>query len=551
MFRQYKHLKMIARIQAGCVILVRIIQGERMERIRRLAQYITEDPERKLFFDYVVDAAVEGTGAERGLLVTAGDSRISVASARNVDQENLRGREARLSMSIARECIEQNTTILLEDPSREKLFSSADSVFELGLRSVLCVPVWLQGTVIAALYVDSRFIPGAFGQKDALLLETIADITSIHYLRTRQLEREESILNDLQTRTKALENLQEQLKELNALSAPARSSAVMPGGTEEEALSFPPLIGKAPVMKAVYAIIKRVLGNEITVLITGESGTGKELVARAIYEYGRRKDKPFVAINCSSIPANLIESELFGHTRGAFTGATRDKKGLFEAAHTGTLFLDEVGDMPLEMQGKLLRALQYGEIQRLGNTETTIVDVRVIAATNRNLEERVAQGAFREDLYYRLNIVSIEAPPLRQRKDDIPLLVRHFMKDNHAQGLTTVTDITPQALLALRKYPWPGNVRELETVLKSACLFAEEEQLGTNDFEGLIRNDSALLGTCDPSYYEGRTMAEIERDVIMSTLKKNSGNKKRTALELGIDRRTLYNKLKRYGYQFT
>jgi Nif-specific regulatory protein len=514
-----------------------------MDRIRKLAKRIIDAKGRKAFLDELVDLAVEATGAERGLLVLREGERLNIASARNVDGENLRGREARLSMSVARRALEHEATVLLEDAVKQDLFADSDSVFELGLRSVLCVPIWLLGESVAALYVDSRFIPGAFAEKDARYLETLADVAALFFWKERHDGEAKSLSLELERRGQELEQLRAQLDELDALSQGRRT----PPPGEEASEGFPGIIGASDTMRAVYSVIRRVLNNDINVLITGESGTGKELVARAIVEHGKRREMPFVAINCSSIPANLIESELFGHTKGAFTGAARDKKGLFEVADGGTLFLDEVGDMPLEMQGKLLRAIQYGEIQRLGSVETRKVDVRVIAATNRNLEERIAKGLFREDLYYRLNIVSIEVPPLRKRKDDLPALAQHFIDENRAQGISGVEGISPQGLMVLRKYPWPGNVRELETVLKSACLFSENELLGPDDFQALIRPESALIESHDPSYYEGRTLEEIERDVILATLSRNGGNKKRTAIELGIDRRTLYNKLKRYG----
>jgi len=522
-----------------------------MDRIRRLARKIVEEGDRRVLFDAVVDLAVESTGAERGLLVERDGDRLTISSARNVDQESLRGREARLSITIAREAMEQEGTVLLEDALKQEAFGASESVYELGLRSVLCVPVWLEGRPIAALHVDSRFIPGAFSQADAHRLETLADLLSLFLWKQRQEEARTQLAGELAEARSNVAAVQEQLDELRMVSSQAAGRVALEGAVEDGGEGFPPIIGQSEAMCAVYSVIRRVLDNDITVLVLGESGTGKELVARAIFQYGRRADEPFVAINCSSIPASLIESELFGHLKGSFTGATRDKKGLFEVADGGTIFLDEVGDMPLEMQGKLLRTLQYGEIQRVGGVETKVVDARVVAATNRNLEELVAQGKFREDLFYRLNIVSIEVPPLRRRKDDIPILAQHFIGENCRQGLSEVKGITPQGLVLLRKYPWPGNVRELETVLKSACLFAEQPVLDVGDFEGLVRSDSVLLEPTDASFFDGRTLAEIEKDVILATLKRNGNNKKKTAVELGIDRRTLYNKLKRYGFQFS
>jgi len=516
-----------------------------MEKLRRLANKLTTAADRKAFLDYLVDLAVEMTGAERGLIVMGPADRLVVESARNVDQESLRGREARLSLTIAKHAIEQQTTLLIDDAGKQDIFSSSESVFELGLKSVLCTPVRTETEAAGALYVDTRFIPGAFGQEDAAILETLSEFLSLYLWKTRM----EADLAAVSAKGRAAEDLvkelRDQIDETNRIAAMARRMSAPKKG--EKTAPFAPMIGESAAMERVYTIIEKVLDNDITVLIRGESGTGKELVAKAIHTYGRRKDQPFVAINCSSIPATLIESELFGHMKGSFTGATRDKKGLFEVADTGTLFLDEVGDMPLEMQGKLLRALQYGEIQRIGNVQTKRVDVRVVAATNRNLEEMVSAGTFREDLFYRLNIVAVEVPPLRRRKEDIPLLVQHFMEENRKQGITTVKGITPQALLLLTRYPWPGNVRELETSIKSSCLFAEKPMLDVDDFQAQERGDTIRVDATDPSTFEGKTLEEIEKEVILATLKKNAGNKKKTAMELGIDRRTLYNKLAAYG----
>ena len=516
-----------------------------MEKIRRLAKRIVEGTDRKSVLDYVVDLAVEMTGAERGLLVMSKGKKVVFESARNLDRESLRGREARLSLTIARHAMEQQSTLLIEDAKNQDMFALAESVYELGLRSVLCCPVWLSGEVVGGLYVDSRFIAGAFGQQDAQTVETLAEFAGLFLWKLGvEVEKAESV-RTAEAKGEEVVRLEEQLEELNRLCMGGGEQSGKAGGKSSS--SFPRIIGQSPAMEAVYAIIDKVLDNDITVLIQGESGTGKELVARAIHDYGRRKDRMFVAINCSSIPATLIESEVFGHLKGAFTGATKDKKGLFEVANDGTLFLDEVGDMPMEMQGKLLRALQYGEIQRLGSVHTKKVDVRVLAATNRKMDELVAKGLFREDLYYRLNIVTVEVPPLRRRRDDIPLLVQHFMEENRKQGIASIEGITPRALMVLSKYPWPGNVRELETIVKSACLFAEGSHLDAGDFEALTRGDGLLLESSDPTYFEGKTLAEVEKDVIIATLNKNDGNKKRTAQELGIDRRTLYNKLKLYG----
>lgn len=519
---------------------------EYMDRFRRLLEHLTQDPGRNVPPDEIVDLAVERTGAERGMLLLSqpGSAELSLISARNIDRESVRGRQARLSWTLAERVMATQTTLLLGDAQSDGMLPPSDSTTELGLRSVLAVPVWFQGEIRGVLYVDSRFLPNAFTQADAATLETLADFLRVHLWRTDALTRLDQLAKENAEQSRQLAELQQQLDELqrilnsNSLSKPTASQAA-------HQRRFPPILGESPAMLRLYAIMDKIVQTDITVLVMGESGTGKELVAQAIHRYGRRAEHPFVAINCSSIPANLIESELFGHTRGAFTGALKDKRGLFEVADKGTLFLDELGDMPLDMQGKLLRALQYGEIQPLGSTHVRKVDVRCVTATHRNLEEMVANGTFREDLYYRLNAVTLQLPPLRKRREDIPLLVNHFLEENRTSGLTQVKGITPQALMLLHQYPWPGNVRELETAIKSACLFAEGTFLEAGDFESLRPPKSASLDTPTLAT-EGRSLAQIEREVILETLRRNKGNKKKTARDLDIDRRTLYNKLALY-----
>jgi transcriptional regulator with PAS, ATPase and Fis domain len=280
--------------------------------------------------------------------------------------------------------------------------------------------------------------------------------------------------------------------------------------------------------------------------VQGESGTGKELIARAIHVQGTRKTGPFVAVNCGAIPQNLFESELFGHKKGSFTGATTDKPGLFETAHGGTLFLDEVADLPADMQVKLLRVLQSGEVRRIGDAASRIVNVRVVAALNRDLKELVSEGRFREDLYYRLNVVTIVLPPLRERRDDVPLLVHHFLKRQHEEGFSAVTGISREALRLLVEHAWPGNVRQLETALKNAALFASGPVLKPDDFSELASFQGPapdLVRLTRQGLDRGMTLKDFEDLLIRHTLELTGGNKKRTAELLGIDRRTLYNRL--------
>ncbi|MCJ7493754.1 MAG: sigma-54 dependent transcriptional regulator [Deltaproteobacteria bacterium] len=305
------------------------------------------------------------------------------------------------------------------------------------------------------------------------------------------------------------------------------------------------IVGRSPQMLQVYKTVARVAESRSTVLIAGESGTGKELVARAIHFNSPRSSKPYVAVDCGSLAETLLESELFGHVRGAFTGAVTNKKGLFEEADNGTCFLDEVGDISLAMQAKLLRVIQEHEIKRVGGTETTKIDVRIIAATNKNLEELVAEKKFREDLFYRLNVVSIHLPSLRERLDDIPFLADHFLRKYAAENEKPVSRISAEVLDLLLRYQWPGNVRELENVIERAVTLSPHSLILPEDLPRRLRVEpSEISATSLPSQV---SLTELEKIYIKKVLEETGGNKKRAADILGIDRRTLYRMAARYG----
>jgi DNA-binding NtrC family response regulator len=297
------------------------------------------------------------------------------------------------------------------------------------------------------------------------------------------------------------------------------------------------IVGRSRPMIEVFKLVAKVASGRSNVLVLGESGTGKELVARAIHAESARRDRPLIAVNCAAIPEALLESELFGHVRGAFTTAVADKAGLFEEASGGTLFLDEVGDMAVHLQSKLLRAIESQETKRVGSNVTTKVDVRIIAATNKNLPEMVKEGTFREDLYFRLNVVTIETPPLRDRKDDIPLLAEHFLAQQvHANG-KRVFGIAPETLELLIEYPWPGNVRELAHVIERAVALSGKPLLLPDDLPPYVRPDPGK---------RLRSLEEVERDYIVEVLKETRGNKQAAAQILHIDRKTLQRKMQSY-----
>jgi two-component system response regulator HydG len=315
---------------------------------------------------------------------------------------------------------------------------------------------------------------------------------------------------------------------------------------EEVEERFGDIVGRSPQMQAIFQSIQKIAGTNSSVLLTGESGTGKELVARAIHRKSTRAKGPFIKVNCSALAETLLESELFGHERGAFTGAVKERRGRFELAHGGTLFLDEIADIPAAVQIKLLRVLQEKEIERVGGERTIKVDVRIISATNRDLAAEVEKGIFREDLYYRLHIVPLRIPPLRERQGDIELLVRHFIETISKETGRRVTGIRQDAMQLLLSYPWPGNVRELENAIERAIVLCDGEELGVGEFpmgdsRGVSHPAISTNGSLDT------VLAETERRLIVEALERAGGVKTRTAELLGIKTSALYYKLEKYG----
>ncbi|MDA2911480.1 sigma-54 dependent transcriptional regulator [Nitrospiraceae bacterium AH_259_D15_M11_P09] len=307
--------------------------------------------------------------------------------------------------------------------------------------------------------------------------------------------------------------------------------------------SFHQILGKSKPMREVFDLIRRVADSPTNLLITGESGTGKELVAKAIHYNSARRDAPFVPVNCAAIPEALLESELFGHMKGAFTDAKTDKRGLFEEAQGGTLLLDEISELPLILQAKLLRAIQEREIRRVGATRTLAVDVRIIAATNLALADEVKEKRFREDLYYRLNVIELRMPPLRERREDILLLVDAFLRKFAESTHKTVRGISESALLLLLDYAWPGNVRELENVIERAVTLARGEKIVPEDLPPAIQGARGERRVIDEAEERALALHEMEKEYILRILEKTGGNKYQAAQVLGIDRKTLYRKL--------
>ncbi len=370
------------------------------------------------------------------------------------------------------------------------------------------------------------------------------------------------------------------LKELvsvveRALTAPKAPMSLDGLGDDDAPDEKLPLIGRSPAMQEIYRVLARLMGTDLTVMITGESGTGKELVARALHDYGKRRNGPFVALNMAAIPRELIESELFGHEKGAFTGATARYAGRFEQSQGGTLFLDEIGDMPIEAQTRLLRVLQEGEYTTVGGRTRIRADVRIVAATHRDLRQLVRQGLFREDLFYRLNVVPIRLPPLRERSDDVPLLVRHFLQTTATEGLP-MKNLDAPAMDRLRQHRWPGNVRELENLIRRLSALYTQEVIGVDIIEAELSDanpapvteaapaDESLGASVERhlrSYFDAhkdglppagvydRILREMERPLLSLTLSATRGNQIKAAQLLGLNRNTLRKKIRELDIQ--
>ncbi|MCB9538722.1 MAG: sigma 54-interacting transcriptional regulator [Myxococcales bacterium] len=427
-----------------------------------------------------------------------------------------------VSRTLIKRVLEARAGVLLTNAASE--MSSARSVVQAGLASTLTVPLWTGADIRGVLHVDNRDATGVFAADDLEVLTVAAGHISFAAENARLVAR-------LRLAEQRLERENRYLKE------------------REQEEKFPGIIGQSRGIAQVLEAVGKVRDTRVPVLIQGETGTGKELVARALHYTSQRADHLFVAQNCSALPENLLESELFGHMRGAFTGADRDKKGLFELADRGTIFLDEIAEMPVQLQAKLLRVLQEGEIWPLGAPRPKRVDVRVVSATHQDLEAMVKAGTFRQDLFYRLHVFPIRLPPLRERRDDIGVLARHFLARYGKEFGRPTNGFTPEALARLKAYHWPGNVRELQNELQRVLIQRTEGDLVlVEDLSPRILGETSLVD--DPRVPRGtlkEMMDAVERVLLARALREHDNNKTRAAETLGITREGLHKKLGRFG----
>ncbi|MBI4600999.1 MAG: sigma 54-interacting transcriptional regulator [Planctomycetes bacterium] len=503
-----------------------------LREVLRLNREILGERRLERVLERIVDAAAALTRAERGALFLRREGRLVLAAARSQGRP-LPGAERQVSRTIVDRVLAEGTACIATDAREEITLRSIASIEELGLRSVLCVPLRVERRVAGALYLDNPFERAVFEPGD---LEVTESFCAQAVLAWRAAERRQQVAGLLRRLREANRKLHGELR-LSRRDAGRRSGL--------EGRPFHGIVGESAAMRRVFELVQAVAPTDIPVLITGESGTGKELVARALCRESPRAERPFVAENCAAVPEGLLESSLFGHVKGAFTGAESDRAGIFELSDGGTLFLDEVAEMPLELQTRLLRALQEGEVRPLGSKRILKVDVRVVAATNRDARRAVAEGRLREDLYYRLQGAEIRVPPLRERAEDIPLLAEHFLV-LAARGARPKR-LEPEAMDRMLRYPWPGNVRELSNEVRRLALLAPGEEIGIEHLSPHVREGAVLRPAAPGDGAPVRTLAEAEREAIRAALRATGGHRGKAAAALGISRSTLYLKLKEMG----
>lgn len=454
----------------------------------------------------LMDRCVELTRADKGFLVLFEDGQAAVRVARNIAGDDLDEAVSELSDSILEKVIREQQPVIVSDAINDTEFKSSASVMNLRLLSVLCVPLSEAGELFGVIYLGSNRITNLF---EPSMLETV----TVFAAQASLLLRNAMLVADLRADN---ESLRQAMREKR----------------------FGEIIGSSDAMQELFHKVRKVAPTDISVLITGETGTGKELIAREIHRRSDRSKGPFVIVNCGAIPDNLLESELFGHVRGAFTGAVQTRDGRFQAANKGTLFLDELGEMPVALQVKLLRALQEKMVTKVGETQPESVDIRVVAATNRNLEQEISAGTFREDLYYRLNVVGIHLPPLHERGEDLVHIARYLLRRYAEEYASRVKGFSPQCVMLMKKYRWPGNIRQLENRIKKAVIMSDRVQLAPEDLE---LSDADL----EPVVPLAQAKEEFQRRYINEVLSRNGGNRTKTAQDLGVDPRTIFRHLER------
>jgi transcriptional regulator with GAF, ATPase, and Fis domain len=474
------------------------------KRLLQFSKKLAKEEGIPQLLNALMDEIIAVTHAEKGFLVLYENEIAKVKVARNVQGESLEKTVDELSDSILAKVLQSKSPIVVSDALHDAEFKASSSVINLKLTSVMCVPLMHQGTLFGAIYLGNNSFINAFDSTSLELLTIFASQASL-------LVQHAFHINALTEQT-------------NHLKASL------------EFTKFGGIIGSCSHMQQVFSNIDKIASTDVSVLIFGETGTGKELIARELHRRSGRAMGPFAVINCGAIPENLLESELFGHVRGAFTGAVTSRIGRFQAAHHGTLFLDEIGEMPQHLQVKILRALQDHRITRVGDEKSEEIDIRILAATNRDLSAMVKKGTFREDLYYRLNVVEIDVPPLRQRGNDALVIANYFLQKYSKIYGKDILGLSEQAQNAILNYDWPGNVRQLENRIRRAIVMSEGKRINPVDLDISNAEISSTMSLSD-------ALEKFRQQYIADALERNAGNRTQTAKELGIDPRTIFRHL--------
>lgn len=493
-------------------------EKEQFKALYNSGMAISTEGELQGLIAFAMDQMTYHLRAERGFLILVDETgQKEYFVSKNFEGQDIDDPANEVCTSVIQKTLEMLKPVKIDDDTMTESFTKQGSFVRLGLRSVLCVPIIHRRLLLGVVYLDRRDDTKPFSDNDLSFLMAFAKQIAF---RVNELKEMKNLHSEFERRDRG------RLQDLR------------------EKYDFKEIVGKSEKLVAILELSAKVAPTDVPVLILGESGTGKELIARAIHFNSERYDKKFVAINCGAIPSELLESELFGYEAGAFTGAVKSKTGKFETAHNGTLFLDEVAELSVNLQAKILRAVQTKEIERLGSTETRKIDVRIISATNRKLSELIKEGKFREDLYYRLKVVEIVVPPLRERKEDIGLLVSYFIQK---YGQNKITSISDEASDILEHYQWDGNIRELENVIQRGIILSEKPTIQLNDLplEIIAKVESGYKIKSDV------TLDEAEKDFrkwfIIRTLRKVNNNKTKAAELLGINRTHFFRMLNQLG----
>lgn len=476
------------------------------QRTLLFAESLLTADSTEALFPQLMDAVIELTEADRGFLILRVDDELTIPVARNIQSEDIQDAHGRVSDSIVRAVLESGEPIIVSDALTDETFSKSESVVNLALCSVMCVPLKRDAQLLGLLYVGNNNVVNLFDHSHLESLKIFAGFAAL-------------ALQNQQT----LDALRDQTRSLEA---------------ERESLRFGTIVGSCDAMRSIYERMEKIAPTDVSVLVRGETGTGKELIARELHLRSNRAGGPFITVNCGAIPPELLESELFGHVRGAFTGASAGRIGRFEAADKGTVFLDEIGELVPSLQVKLLRVLQEKHVTRVGSNDERPIDVRVVAATNRDLEDGIRTGAFREDLYYRLNVVDVQLPPLRERGEDIVLLARYFLKRHADQLGVPPKSLSKDALHAIRSAEWPGNIRQLENHIRKALILAERTVIEAADL-AIPQSECLAIAPLN----DARERWQLQ--YVQQALDWFGGNRTKAADALDIDPRTLYRYLHR------